>query len=302
MKACPVCAATGEDVIPILRVFGNKDHDIGICEKCGAVFKVKPAASRSHDLSNVYTSNSWSVSEEYHQKRLNFVAKKSCEFASFGPGDPVLDIGAGVGLLHDALAAVNPVGNYFALEPSATCVEVLRSRFPDAELITDSLDTATLPEKHFKAVFVCGVDYLFDDVGQAFRKISSALRDDGLLFVNRNVFIDMMDTPSNSSNSAESLFAGNNPLLSNWFHSRHYVEFLSGMFDRVDLSILRLEEEKDGVKGRVRPSMTFVGRKAGGNVTLPIRNAKFASKNRKLIREMLATGKKSMLVETLSAL
>ncbi len=71
-------------------------------------------------------------------ERLSRIVADTCEFA---PGDTVVELGPGTGnftrLLLDRIA---PNGRLVALEYSATNVEIMRRRFPTAEIIFDSAE------------------------------------------------------------------------------------------------------------------------------------------------------------------
>jgi hypothetical protein len=135
--------------------------------------------------------------------------------------------------LPDALLAQKiEVERYVAVEPMHEIATHLKTAHPGAVVLRNEFDEAALPPASFDYVFVCGVDYLFADLRGAFEKIAALLADDGVVVIQRNVFLDQEGYAGMEIVDAKAMFASN-PLLRNWFHTDQYIEFLAQFLDVV---------------------------------------------------------------------
>nr|WP_168720853.1 Gfo/Idh/MocA family oxidoreductase [Streptomyces sp. SAT1]ANO42719.1 thiazolinyl imide reductase [Streptomyces sp. SAT1] len=122
--------------------------------------------------------------------------------ADLGTG-PVVDIGAGTGLLTEAVARARPDAEIIACEPSAGMRAVLTSRvFSDEDLRTrvtvtaDAAPDLDLPDR-ISAVLLCGVLGHLDAEGRArlWRRVTRRLAPGGIVIVELMQFQEPMTLP-----------------------------------------------------------------------------------------------------------
>jgi SAM-dependent methyltransferase len=228
-QLCPNC----ENSFDISRVFiseSNPFNEIYMCNTCGLLYK--PILTRG-DLERVrsyYRVETWEKQLSAHQERLKKLVQRVVREVKIKPSDLILDVGAGVGILYEELSKIVPrLTRYFAVEPACGVASELKRKYPEIFVLNDDMDNVKLPEGKFKVIFVCGVDYLFRDLRHSFEKINSLLVEDGLVVIQRNVFIDQKGWIGDEIGSLRDMFM-KNPIMRNWFHSEQYVEFVRRMF------------------------------------------------------------------------
>lgn len=103
------------------------------------------------------------------------------------PGDNVLDMGAGTGLLTDLAAARMGVkGHITAIDPTPFMQEVLHQKFDDSArvtLIDSGYETANLPHESFDVILCNQVVQYLPDVQDGFHAMYSLLKPGGKLAV-----------------------------------------------------------------------------------------------------------------------
>lgn len=203
------------------------------CRVCGLVYKPIFNTSAGVNVDNTYQVESWEVNYDVHLSRMNRVVEYAKKFNDSLCAQPILDVGAGIGLLYDALECGGGGNNYVAIEPVTPIAEHLSGRFPDILVLNASVQRCAIPRSYFGSAFVLGVDYLFEDIDKAFSNISSSLIEDGMLFVERNVFIDQRAYVGNIIRTQDDMFAANT-LIRNWFHHEQYEHYLSKHFEVVE--------------------------------------------------------------------
>jgi ubiquinone/menaquinone biosynthesis C-methylase UbiE len=145
-------------------------------------------------------------------------------------GMKFLDVGAGIGLLYEQLRRhIKSDAVYVALEPVANIAHFLKKQFPGVLVLNGDINEAGLPDGVFDAVFVCGVDYLFVDIDAAFRKIARCVKKDGVIVIQRNVFLDQTGYAAKPIRNMTEMFS-DNAIIRNWFHSGQYESYLDGIF------------------------------------------------------------------------
>lgn len=137
-------------------------------------------------------------------------------------------------MLADAVFEKNPhfsTLNYIALEPVKELALKLNAK--KIIVVNNDINNVNLPLKFFDIIFVCSVDYLFQDITQAFEKIKNSLNKNGIIVIQRNVFIDQTGYVASDIKNISDLF-GANFLMRNWFHSDQYKIYLEKYFDILD--------------------------------------------------------------------
>jgi len=207
-------------------------NQIYLCN-CGLMYKPIFNLNESLSTHNVYTINSWNRNDKNHKKRLYDLTNKVTNFKKIENTTKILDIGAGLGMLADAVFEKNPhfsTLNYIALEPVKELALKLNEK---VIVVNNDINNANLPLKFFDIIFVCGVDYLFQDITQAFEKIKNSLKKNGIIVIQRNVFIDQTGYVGKNVKNIADLILDNN-LIRNWFHSDQYKIYLEKYFDIED--------------------------------------------------------------------
>lgn len=247
LQPCPLCETLLDLHGPIYSNKRDLLNDVYVCRRCGLVYKPILNFSDEFNTDSVYSVSSWEIENKAHLQRMRNVVDLVDQRFSVDSDATILDVGAGVGLLYEAISSKKPVKKYVALEPVTAVATHLKKIHPKVFVLNASIDRATIPEKLFDLVFVLGVDYLFQDIDSAFRKIRRCLKPDGHVVIQRNVFIDQAAYVGKEIENLEDMF-GSNLLMRNWFHSSQYSEFLNKFF-MVD-DIVKEEFEFQSKSGR----------------------------------------------------
>ncbi len=227
---CPNCLNALDLTGPVYVLKDDPLNDVYLCNRCGLIYKPVFNLNPKTSSATHYHVASWSGALAAHRERLTEIAAAAIAGATLRPDDLVLDVGAGIGLLHEVLTASLPaLGRYVAVEPVPDVAVQLKTTHPAAMVLNGEFDDVTLPRASFKAVFVCGVDYLFRDIRGAFAKIGDLLTPDGIVLIQRNVFVDQQGYVGQEITDLDVLFSSNG-IMRNWFHSEQYVEFVDQFF------------------------------------------------------------------------
>jgi SAM-dependent methyltransferase len=230
---CPYCQEPFAFSQPIFRLADDPLNDVAFCGTCGLVYK--PAFNTASVPTDglQYNVRSWSGNIEIHRKRFGLLVRELVDQGVLRHCHRLLDVGAGIGVLREALRAQEiAVERYVAVEPVQEIATHLKTAHPDAVVLRNEFGDIALPAASFDYVFVCGVDYLFRDLRGAFEKIAALLAPDGVVVIQRNVFLDQEGYAGMEIVDAKAMFASN-PLMRNWFHTDQYVEFVGQFFDVV---------------------------------------------------------------------
>lgn len=208
MSSCPYCFGSAPTVVYANAV---------LCD-CGCIYR--PAR---HDW-NPYTAGSFAPNLDTHRLMMECLVSRLPERR----WDGVLEIGAATGLLAERFSVRFGQTAYHAIEPAADMANRLR-RLPIrvTERTFDEVD----PDGPVDLVLCCNVDYLFADINRCMDTIHATLGPDGLLVIQRNVFVEQrgyVGQPKPFASLAE-MFAPN-PLIANWFMLAQYREFLGRRF------------------------------------------------------------------------
>ena len=114
--------------------------------------------------------------------RLNAVRDRVLDDAAVGPGDTVIDVGAGLGLLtYGAHERVGPDGSVVAVDPDVGCIEQLRrlATAGGVSYLVGQADVLPLPDEYADAVVMRSVLTHVDDLAEAAREFFRVLRPGG---------------------------------------------------------------------------------------------------------------------------
>lgn len=241
--ACPVCSASIADA---KRVWDYEFSDLLQCGHCGLIFHFRNNHFFSRLVTTHYSKNSWgSYSDDsyehyinapdtlLHMERMKHNVTFFSRHMTFDETSRVLDVGAGMGLLELAIETLDlPLkrANIVMMEPVPEICQILRKRFPSHVVVNSDINQIEEPLPRFDAIFCQGVDYLFGDLSHGFQVLHGLLKPDGLLFVSRNVFLDMSCYFGGEIiRSGKELFEPN-PLINGYFLEPHYRAFLEQNF------------------------------------------------------------------------
>jgi len=256
LQNCPNCSNALDLDGPLYSSPDDPLLDVYLCNGCGLIYR--PALhTRRVPRQQPYGVGAWTEFAAAHRERLNALIDDVGSDLSLNAGDAVLDIGPGMGWLVDRVRAIAPRVRYVAVEPVTELALQIKRDYPAAIVLNGSFDETALPASAFKAIFVCGVDYLFHDLRGAFEKLASLLAPGGTVVIQRNVFVDQEGYIGQPIRDLETLFSPN-PAIRNWFHSSQYAEFV-GQFLRIRRSS-RLTQSFTALDGHgfTSCSMTFV--------------------------------------------
>jgi hypothetical protein len=283
---CSCCQDAFAFSRPIFSVPGDPLNDVAVCGTCGLVYKpaFNTAGAPADGLH--YNVRSWSGSIDLHRSRFGLLVGELVDQGVLRECRLLLDVGAGIGVLRDTLHAQQiRVDRYVAVEPVHEIATHLKTAHPDAVVLRNEFGDVTLPPATFDYVFVCGVDYLFRDLRGSFEKIADLLAPDGMVVIQRNVFLDQEGYAGTEIVDARSMFASN-PLIRNWFHTDQYVEFVGQFFELVHVWATVQSFPRPFGEGEFRSStMNVVARRrAEPRPPAPVRS--YMSLTRSRLREL----------------
>ncbi len=165
------------------------------------------------------------------------------------PGDRVLDVGAGTGLLTElASARVGAAGEITAIEPTPFMTEVLHRKYDDARrinLIDSQIEDGILPDASFDVILCNQVVQYLADLPQAFSEMRRVLKPGGKMGVGVWSGVD--------EQGAAALEVGFKTHLGESFAPIHAWSFgglarLEGLAIEAGFSIEKLETQKKSCK------------------------------------------------------
>jgi SAM-dependent methyltransferase len=208
-------------------------RDIALCA-CGVAYRTRPASRAFR-----YSAASFRGELPAHRARMTRAAAR---LPRLDRALAILDVGAGHGLLHDAIvdAGVTP-RRYVALEPSRQLARALKRR-PGVQVIRGSVDELAADDR-FDAIFVLGVDYLFADINRSYGMLATRLARDGAVIVQSNVFLEQTAYVDGRRIVTPCDLFGRNSLIMQWFQLEQYASFLSRFFS---IAAMSKEDEPGG--------------------------------------------------------
>lgn len=140
--------------------------------KAGVTFDTKTARS---------VERGYMTPEIAHQRARTLAA------LDLQPGDRVLDVGCGPGLLvHDMAKTVGPSGQVTGIDTSAAMLELASGRcgdLPQVELRDDDLRALPTDANHFDAIACTQVLLFIEDLGAALNELARVLKPGGRIAV-----------------------------------------------------------------------------------------------------------------------
>lgn len=254
---CPICKKTA---IKHKSIWKYEFSELIQCNYCGVVHHIRNNILYNEQVHNIYSKKSWGEfnMDEYNSNlesksitnHLNRMYSNIEFFQDFisEKEKTILDIGAGIGLMEYAIEQKESRflnKNFVLLEPVVDNYKILRERYPNYLVLNDQLEKYKDNNFIYDYILCQGVDYLFNDINSAFSVMHGLLKENGLLFISRNVFIDM---PCYFGGIAirnfKSLCSGN-PLINTYFLENHYRMFLEKNFEIISTQIYNEEYGSD---------------------------------------------------------
>jgi trans-aconitate methyltransferase len=239
--ACPVCLSTSQEVLFQgfhKNVSANKTdidycQSIVLCQDCGAVFRnpVVPGLNEVHYQAPYH----WGGADDLQRfaERLEFVAGVISQHVKLRTGDSIVDIGGGPGWLARKLTNLFPHARVVLCEPAIENTKFAKSQTANLIVVPSRLDEFITTPNTFSLVTATGVDYLFLDHRAAMLKISEMMRENGTLYIERNVFVEQEAYYRQPIFDHEDMF-GINHMMNFWPGRQQFLEYLSTFFDILD--------------------------------------------------------------------
>lgn len=296
---CPICSTS---IANTKHVWTYDHSELRQCNHCGIIYHLRNDNLYLHQATTTYTKNSWgkSMDKDYdtkmrspeikqHIERMQFNLEYFSKFIKNLDNCNVLDVGAGIGLLEfisEQTSSVLQNSNLVMLEPVMDNYQILRNRYTNHLAINCHLNQLKNPTPSYDFIFCQGVDYLFENLHEGFEKLHNLLNHEGLLFISRNVFIDMpCYFGGESIKTANQLFAPNS-LINAYFLEAHYKEFLQLNFDI--LNSTEYQEEYLNKNSTVGVHYNYVLKKKSPIYkTMPMENSEYFSTYTKKLSELL---------------
>jgi trans-aconitate methyltransferase len=236
--SCPVCLSRSQEILfpGFHKSFVDNQtrsddfQNIVLCEDCGAVFRnpVVPDLNQVH----YHSPQSWGDAEDHQrfEDRLEFVAKSISKHTNFQVGDLIVDIGGGPGWLVKKLSNLFSDVRLVLCEPVVENAKFAKRQTPGLITIPASIDELVTTPNTFALVTATGVDYLFVDHRAAMLKITEMMREDGIFYIERNVFVEQEAYYRQPIFDHEDMFGINN-MINFWPEKQQFLEYLSCFFD-----------------------------------------------------------------------
>lgn len=291
LTACPVC--DGLDHHKLFPAFHGQFHEgnyqqsgfcrfqnVVICRDCGAVFRNPVIPS----LNVVHYQSPANWDPLVFRRRFDLLAEMLVRRVVGTGACRHLDVGAGPGWLVESLRRHLPQLRSVMIEPSPAVAASIIADTADMVLPSYVHETR-LPAQGFNLITVCGVDYLFNDHRRDMDHIVSALAEDGVLYVERNVFLDQKAFCGFPIRDLEDLF-GANAMMSLWLGRDQFVDYMGRyveVFDVVDY----VSDQVADVIARPNALRGIFGRRRGGNTPYrgPPRYRQHLEQMRQLVRD-----------------
>jgi len=135
--------------------------------------------SKKHNLIYI-NENRKDEPKEY----FKFIVNYSNEYLKSIESPNVLDIGCASGDFLFYIAQVHRHAKLTGLDANNDMLEIAKNKVPDAEYIYGNIDKGTnLPKCEFDAIFMSGVNYIFDDYKPYIKNIIKLLKSTGRAYV-----------------------------------------------------------------------------------------------------------------------
>lgn len=206
---------------------------VGLCRNCGLLYRnplipdlCAPQYSKPSEWDAEHIPAAFA-------ERFSLLTAEFAKRRPVGRGEIFLDVGAGPGWLAEYMEKAFPEAIPVLLEPAAEVAIDTKRRHPSAAVLPSMLSDCFLPKDSFSLIIVCGVDYLFHNHRREMETLRSLLRDDGVLYIERNVFIDQRSYFRSPILDMDDM-CGSNPQMNTWFSRPQFAEYLAEFFDVFD--------------------------------------------------------------------
>lgn len=204
-------------------------QSIVICRNCGLVYR-NPHIPEICEL-HYQRDKDWNGGfPDHFEERFSTLARHVGERVPLAPGEWYMDVGAGPGWFAQHLHVQYPDAHAVLLEPAVDVAAHAKKRNPNAVALPSLLTEADLPQGRFSLITACGVDYLFQDHRRDIETIWNLLRDGGVFYLERNVFIDQKALHCQPLFDVQDTF-GLNHRMNTWFGREQLGEYLAEYFD-----------------------------------------------------------------------
>jgi SAM-dependent methyltransferase len=274
---CHVCGSFElESLFPsTYRDASTTLQSIGICSNCGLVYRnplipelCAPQYSKPSDWDALRPPAAF-------RERFTYLTSEIASRVSVGKGQLFLDVGAGPGWLAAHLEKAFPDAIPVLLEPAAPVAVDTKTRHPSAVVLPGVLAESSLPRGSFSLIMVCGVDYLFHNHRNDIQLLEGLLRDDGVLYIERNVFIEQASYFRSPILDMDDM-CGSNPQMNTWFSRPQFREYLEEFFDVFDTIEYVMGDPPAPYVNHINQMSGFFCRKRTGDHRISKPNARYS--------------------------
>jgi len=176
VKNCPYCDESDERII-----WKNKrGYNIVRCKKCGFVYR-NPRYMRSKQ-DDIFTKE-WTERTgdfhltDYREYNLRRIAKY---IQTRRQGGALLDVGCSYGVFFSLF---NNTWEFTGIEPSLSASQIASRNFPNAKIINNTIENASLPEGSFDVITIVDTIYYVSQPLEIFKKCYKWLNSSGRLII-----------------------------------------------------------------------------------------------------------------------
>jgi len=198
-------------------------QEIRICRTCGLVYKnpnIPELTGFEYDI------GSWGDGKEFGE-RLSGVASVLSQQIKTNLKE-IIEIGPGPGWLAKEIHEKWPDARMTLFEPAVEVARIAKKNVPGAAVIPATFDESGWPGVA-DLVLMCGVDYLLPNIRRTMRKVWLSMADDGVIYIERNVFVESESFVWLPIQTQYDLI-GVNSMMSTWFNFEQYREWLKMFF------------------------------------------------------------------------
>jgi SAM-dependent methyltransferase len=115
---------------------------------------------------------------------VNTTIRETLNRLEIEPGERILDLGCGTGVLIQRLLQVTPEIQVFGIDPCAEMLEIAKQKLPESvDLKVSSADNLPFPSNYFDVVVSTSAFHYFRDPSQALQEAKRILKRNGRLVI-----------------------------------------------------------------------------------------------------------------------